>query len=504
MKKITLLLFVSALSFTKVNAQITFVKTYTTPGSVSDGFSIVEDIAGGYLFTGMSQDTITYTGTAFLAKCDSLGDIDWVKSYDTSIIYPTMKRFVNGDLLLGGGQYIMKLDNSGNVLWARHISGISSVQPDGFIITSDGGIVISSYIQVQANFSMKLIKLDSIGDLVWAMETPLSGNSIRLNNVIETVDGGLLTAFDEDITNLSQQICVIKTDGSGNLLWSKTFGSVNYDHVSDLIQSADGNYVLSGIISGSTCIFKLDTSGAIIWSKTYGQNDIGVKNILETTTGNLILAGNYVDSLIGDGLVFSTDAFGNILYARSYSGVYWAYINDLYATSDLGYIAVCADGIANPGNPSFLQFLKLIKMDSLLYSACDFQTINFGVASQVLNTQPGSYLIPSNVSSSPITINQYPYQMTATVVCKSINVDELIIDDLIDLYPNPAANKVDIEFDSGLIRHTAIFDIAGKLWKDFYYNNSKLEIDVSTLAPGIYFLTGTSDQGTFRKRFVKN
>ncbi len=163
MKKIALLLTVLTLSFTKVNAQITFVKTYTIPGSVSDGFSIVEDIAGGYLFTGISTDTITYISNTFLAKCDPLGMVNWVKNYDTSFFFPSMKRFVNGDLLLAGGQSIMKLDNSGNVIWAKRISGYKYYSAeDGFIITSDGGIAISSYIQVQADFSMKLIKYDSI------------------------------------------------------------------------------------------------------------------------------------------------------------------------------------------------------------------------------------------------------------------------------------------------------------------------------------------------------
>ncbi|MBK6988034.1 MAG: hypothetical protein IPH33_07195 [Bacteroidetes bacterium] len=174
MKKIALLLTVLTLSFTKVNAQITFVKTYTIPGSVSDGFSIVEDIAGGYLFTGISTDTITYISNTFLAKCDPLGMVNWVKNYDTSIIFPSMKRFVNGDLLLGGGQSIMKLDNLGNVIWSKRISGISFIAEEGFIITSDGGVAISTYLQVQADCSLQLIKLDSIGNLVWAKETPLS------------------------------------------------------------------------------------------------------------------------------------------------------------------------------------------------------------------------------------------------------------------------------------------------------------------------------------------
>ncbi|MBK8585136.1 MAG: T9SS type A sorting domain-containing protein [Bacteroidetes bacterium] len=94
--------------------------------------------------------------------------------------------------------------------------------------------------------------------------------------------------------------------------------------------------------------------------------------------------------------------------------------------------------------------------------------------------------------------------MTPTLVCKVIGVDEMGIDDLIEIFPNPTTDKLTIEINSGYIQKFSIWDLTGKLIKTISCNNSKVEIDVSTLAPGIYFLTGTSDQGAFRKRFVKN
>jgi len=504
MKKIALLLTVLTLSFTKVNAQITFVKTYTIPGSVSDGFSIVEDIAGGYLFTGISTDTITYISNTFLAKCDPLGMVNWLKNYDTSFFFPSMKRFVNGDLLIAGGQSIMKLDNLGNVIWSKRISGISFIAEEGFIITSDGGVAISTYLQVQADCSLQLIRLDSSGNVLWSKETPLSSNSIGSNKIIETFDGALLTAFDEYVTNLAQQIFVIKTDANGNLLWSKSFGFTSFDHVTDVMQSADGNYIIAGSVSGNSCIFKLDTAGTSIWAKTYGQSEISFRKILEATSGNLILAGAYRDS-VNDALVLSMDSMGNILIARTYAGVFGANVNDIYPTVDMGYIAVCSDGVANPGNPTFyMQLLKLIKMDSLLYTACDLQTLNFVVSNQSLSLHIGTYLIPGNISSSPVVVNQYQTQMTPTLVCKVIGVDEMGIDDLIEIFPNPTTDKLTIEINSSYIQKISICNLTGKLIKTISCNNSNLEIDVSNLSPGIYFLNGTSDQGTFRKRFVKN
>ncbi|MBK7430719.1 MAG: T9SS type A sorting domain-containing protein [Bacteroidetes bacterium] len=94
--------------------------------------------------------------------------------------------------------------------------------------------------------------------------------------------------------------------------------------------------------------------------------------------------------------------------------------------------------------------------------------------------------------------------MTPTLVCKVIGVDEMGIDDLIEIFPNPTTDKLTIEINSSYIQKISICNLTGKLIKTISCNNSNLEIDVSNLSPGIYFLNGTSDQGTFRKRFVKN
>ncbi|MBK6988036.1 MAG: T9SS type A sorting domain-containing protein [Bacteroidetes bacterium] len=143
-------------------------------------------------------------------------------------------------------------------------------------------------------------------------------------------------------------------------------------------------------------------------------------------------------------------------------------------------------------------------MDSLLYTACDLQTLNFVVSNQSLSLHIGTYLIPGNISSSPVVVNQYQTQMTPTLVCKVIGVDEMGIDDLIEIFPNPTTDKLTIEINSSYIQKISICNLTGKLIKTISCNNSNLEIDVSNLSPGIYFLNGTSDQGTFRKRFVKN
>ena len=83
-------------------------------------------------------------------------------------------------------------------------------------------------------------------------------------------------------------------------------------------------------------------------------------------------------------------------------------------------------------------------------------------------------------------------------------INDSQINNQLSVYPNPSANKLNIEINSGIIQKTSIYNLTGKLIKSIPCNTPKQELDISTLSPGLYFLDVVSDQRTFRKRFVKN
>lgn len=72
------------------------------------------------------------------------------------------------------------------------------------------------------------------------------------------------------------------------------------------------------------------------------------------------------------------------------------------------------------------------------------------------------------------------------------------------LYPVPASNKIVIEFMDSKIISFKIIDSSGKLLNSLPKLTTKTEIDISKLASGIYFVEAITEQGTLRKKFVKN
>ena len=78
-------------------------------------------------------------------------------------------------------------------------------------------------------------------------------------------------------------------------------------------------------------------------------------------------------------------------------------------------------------------------------------------------------------------------------------------DDNVFLYPNPTNNILNYSFSNDIVLNSiTISDVSGKR---IFSNNSDLtanQINVSDLSSGIYFVTFSSEEGSFTKKFVKN
>jgi len=73
-------------------------------------------------------------------------------------------------------------------------------------------------------------------------------------------------------------------------------------------------------------------------------------------------------------------------------------------------------------------------------------------------------------------------------------------------YPNPVSNNVTISnTENILLTDVNITDINGRTVKSVKVNNlSEVEMNVSELGAGVYFMNITSDAGKAVKKFIKN
>ncbi|MEN9348858.1 MAG: Secretion system C-terminal sorting domain, partial [Bacteroidota bacterium] len=71
------------------------------------------------------------------------------------------------------------------------------------------------------------------------------------------------------------------------------------------------------------------------------------------------------------------------------------------------------------------------------------------------------------------------------------------------LFPNPIEDTARLEFTSSFLGSTCqVFSFSGQLMGEFKVDQTNMSLDCTTYAPGNYFLSATSSEGTISRTFV--
>ena len=260
----------------------------------------------------------------------------------------------------GNGQdvYLIKIDENGEEMWSQTFGGTEDDQGLSIQQTSDGGYIITGSTYSFGNglydYDVFLIKTDGSGIEEWSQTFGGSLNDFSYS-VQETSDGGyIITGMTGSFGNGSYDVYLIKTDVSGNEIWSQTFGGTGWDSGSSVQQTTDGGYIITGNTrsfgNGSRDVYliKTDENGNEQWSQMFGgtNSDRGY-SIQQTTDGGYIICGVSETSQINptpdydNVYLIKTGNDGNEEWSQTYDGSGgddWGY--SVQQTTDGGYI-VC-------------------------------------------------------------------------------------------------------------------------------------------------------------------
>lgn len=116
-----------------------------------------------------------------------------------------------------GGEdvYVVRVDSAGGLVWERTYGGIGDEIGEGICAAHDGGFVITGRADSESigGDGVYMLKIDDSGNLVWShvySQSPYYRD--HGYDVIPTADGGYLVAAEH-----ADQCWLIKTDGSGGL-----------------------------------------------------------------------------------------------------------------------------------------------------------------------------------------------------------------------------------------------------------------------------------------------
>ena len=117
--------------------------------------------------------------------------------------------------------------------------------------TSDGGFIAAgatTSIGAGSTDDIFLLKTNGTGDTVFTKSYGGSADE-SANSVQQTNDGGYILCGSSNSFsgNSNYDVCLIKTNSIGDTLWTKTYGGTDEDYGRSIKQTSDGGYIVTGI-----------------------------------------------------------------------------------------------------------------------------------------------------------------------------------------------------------------------------------------------------------------
>ncbi|MCH8903070.1 MAG: gliding motility-associated C-terminal domain-containing protein [Bacteroidetes bacterium] len=359
------------LSF-QVFSQITFQKSTAFASGSGMPRCTFQSLDGGYF-------NIYTTNTSMLSinRLDVLGETEWTRTYSTGTNYQFQDALQASDsniFIIGGdssGYFLVtKIDNNGNLLWFKKIGGSLYDFSSSIIENNNNGILITGVTRSfgAGGADVYLAKIDFSGNLSWTKTYGSAIDEIGMD-IINTFDNGFMIMGA--IIDGNADILLLRTDSAGSLLWSKSYDSGVGDAPKALIQTNDSNFVIIGDIAANPAalVLEVDSSGNIIRSRKYEPDNVFyVRDIIQSSDGGFAIVGwlRIAVSPLVRPFIIKTSRSGNLEWLKYYFVPNTAgFQQKIIQTTDLGYLLsgryCCFIGT----------FQHLIKTDSLGDTFCN-------------------------------------------------------------------------------------------------------------------------------------
>lgn len=465
---------------------------------------------------------------SYISKHSSLGETIWLKGIsgvnneeilnikiDTNNNIYVLGAFNSPNLTIGTitlanigyyDIYLAKFNSNGDLNWIKSISGSDDDSANGLALDSSGNIYVggrfnSNSITIGTTVLTNpttggaafLLKLDAFGNPIWnkilngsghdyieAVDVDSSGNIFITGGFYSTSLNFGTTSISN--TNNYKDAFIAKYNSTGNFQWVKKIGGTNDEDVRNIKLDNNGNIYITGHFSspnlnlGTTnltlnsfqdiFLTKYDTNGNVLWARKGGVSGYNTSTGLTIdSNNNSYISGAYFNSINfgnlpemfsqGNQDVFLTkfDTNGNAIWSKTNGGV----------NNDFGFAVTC-----NTLNELFLT-------GTIGPQCMPFDDINAN-----LNTA-------SNFISKLNTIPLYSNTFTNTTLA---------------IYPNPVTDKINIQDNMNLNQKKyLIFDVSGKIMDKYNFKTETYEIDVKNLQNGLYFLKVEDFDSV---KFIKN
>lgn len=435
--------------------------------------------------------------------------------------------------------FVSKLDPNGNFVWARRIGGTNGDEGRGVDCDGLGNVLIAGitigtvdldpgtgvFTHAGSSADGITIKLDGSGNFLWANAIGAGGNDEEYgvsvdaqNNVVVsgifngTVDFDYSTSGSFTITSsggIDSYVC--KYNSSGGFIWAKPFKGTGTEYALSLTTGAYNDVYVSGSFFGTTNFdsgvsnytlsstggfdafaAKLTSGGTFEWAIKTGGNAGDESRGITTNSGSNVYVGGYFNG---------TSDFD--------PGVGTATITS--SNDDMFLLNICS----KPNIPidSTSNYIICNNTSATLYAYSGVNTATLNWYSS--NTSSVVLGIGSSFNTPTLAVGVYTYYVsnktcldgdrlpvTVTVsVCTDIN--KTTNENRFEIRPNPAKDHIKINIEEPGLFY--VYDISGKLLHTQNIETKDIQRLELNLVSGLYICKFVSQKGkTITQKLIIN
>jgi hypothetical protein len=297
-------------------------------GSGDVARSVIEASDGNYVIAGYSNSWSAGDLDFYVIKIDPDGNLIWETTIGNSPgedagycvrevpdssyrIVGTTDAYGDTDILLVG----VAADNSWS--WQHPYVAPSYQHANRIEVTPSGDLIIVG-TTFTTSMDVYLMKINSMGDTLWTRAYNFGshdyGMSVKPVSYYAYIISGYSTAAGAPIQNA----LLLKVGSTGNVNWSKFYGGAGNDLGTSVEALSDGGFVFTGQTESygaggrDVWLVRTDASGDTLWTTTYGgvANDAGWE-VRSTSDGSFIIVGQTTSFGHGSGDIYVLKTAGD-------------------------------------------------------------------------------------------------------------------------------------------------------------------------------------------------
>lgn len=355
------------------------------------------------------------------------------------------------------------------------------------IQTADGNYLAVGLSDSETQFEqVYIVKFNDSGDTLW---TRTYGDSLKeiAYSVLQTDDEGfIISALTSSKGAGEEDIWILRTDGKGDTLWTRTYGTPGNDAGYAICRTSDSAYAVTGIMDFSDLVvLKIDNSGEPLWMKTFGGAGFEEgTSILETSDNHLMVLGHTSSYGAGelDIYLLRLTADGDSVFTKTYGSAMYEEGRDIIELSNNEFIIA---GNTSQNSPSGFMDYDIISVDStgkVLWDnvvGSEFPDRCY----DILNTHDGNFIVAGSNSRGG-ALEDAALTLFFGNIPVGINDESPEVNSykLFDAYPNPFNPSTNIRYTipHGSMVSIKVYNILG---------SEVAEVVNSFINPGTYTLT---------------